>query len=57
MIYGEGVSPNKSRDSLIVWPRDMQKNIYLNLVYLDKTSEMSPIEDEFLASYSKQNFW
>ena len=27
-----------------------------NLVNLDKTSEMSPIKDEFLASYSKQNF-
>ena len=28
-----------------------------NLVNLEKTSEMSPIKDEFLASYSKQNFW
>ena len=27
-----------------------------NLVNLKKTSEMSPIKDEFLASYSKQNF-
>ena len=27
-----------------------------NLVNLDKTSEMSPIKDKFLASYSKQNF-
>ena len=27
-----------------------------NLVNLDKISEMSPIKDEFLASYSKQNF-
>ena len=27
-----------------------------NLVNLEKTSEMSPIKDEFLASYSKQNF-
>ena len=26
-----------------------------NLVNLEKTSEMSPIKDEFLASYSKQN--
>ena len=26
-----------------------------NLVNLKKTSEMSPIKDEFLASYSKQN--
>ena len=28
-----------------------------NLVNLEKTAEMSPIKDEFLASYSKQNFW
>ena len=27
-----------------------------NLVNLEKTSEMSPIKDEFLASYPKQNF-
>ena len=27
-----------------------------NLVNLKKTFEMSPIKDEFLASYSKQNF-
>ena len=27
-----------------------------NLVNLEKTSEMSPIKDKFLASYSKQNF-
>ena len=27
-----------------------------NLVNLEKTSEMSQIKDEFLASYSKQNF-
>ena len=27
-----------------------------NLVNLKKTSEMSQIKDEFLASYSKQNF-
>ena len=27
-----------------------------NLVNLKKTSEMSPIKDQFLASYSKQNF-
>ena len=27
-----------------------------NLVNLDKNSEMSPIKDELLASYSKQNF-
>ena len=27
-----------------------------NLVNLEKTSEMSPIKDEFLASYSQQNF-
>ena len=26
-----------------------------NLVNLEKTSEMSPIKDEFLASYSRQN--
>ena len=28
-----------------------------NLVNLEKTSEISPVRDEFLASYSKQNFW
>ena len=28
-----------------------------NLVNLEKTAEMSSIKDEFLASYSKQNFW
>ena len=27
-----------------------------NLVDLEKTFEMSPIKDEFLARYSKQNF-
>ena len=27
-----------------------------NLVNLEKTAEMSPIKDEFLASCSKQNF-
>ena len=44
--------------------RDLQKQALLpppltmgtgNLVNLEKTSEMSPIKDEFLASYSKQN--
>ena len=28
-----------------------------NLANLEKTFEMSPIKDEFLATYSKQNFW
>ena len=27
-----------------------------NLVNLEKTSEISPIKDEFLYSYSKENF-
>ena len=27
-----------------------------NLVNLEKTAEMSPVKDELLASYSKQNF-
>ena len=27
-----------------------------NAVNLEKTSEMSPIKDEFLASFSEQNF-
>ena len=27
-----------------------------NLANLEKTSEMSPIKEELLASYSKQNF-
>ena len=27
-----------------------------NLVNLEKIAEMSPIKDEFFASYSKQNF-
>ena len=48
-----------------MWSRDMQKEALLslrqamatgNLVNLEKTSEMSPIKDEILASYSKQNF-
>ena len=46
--------------------RDTQKEALLpppltmvtgNLANLEKTFEMSPINDEFLASYSKQNFW
>ena len=45
--------------------RDIQKKTLIpplltmatgNLVNLKKTSEMSQIKDEFLASYSKQNF-
>ena len=65
VIYGEGISPTESRDSLTMWSRDLQKQALLpppltmvtgNLVNLEKTSEMSPIKDEFLASYSKQNF-
>ena len=28
-----------------------------NVVHLEKNTEMSPIKDEFLAGYSKQNFW
>ena len=28
-----------------------------NLVNLEKTAEMSPVKDELLASYSKQNFF
>ena len=45
--------------------RDMQKEALLppplkvatgNLVNLEKSSEMSPIKDEFVASYSKQKF-
>ena len=28
-----------------------------NFVNLEKNAEMSQIKDEFLASYSKQNFW
>ena len=28
-----------------------------NLVNLEKTSKMSPIKDESLVSYSKQNLW
>ena len=52
--------------SLIMWPRDMQKQALSpplltvdtgNLVYVEKMSEMSPIKDQFLTSYSKQNFW
>ena len=47
-----------------MWSRDMQKialspppltMFTRNLVNLEKTSEMSPIKDEFLASYSRQN--
>ena len=65
VIYGEGISPTESRDSLIMWSRDLQKQALLpppltmvtgNLVNLEKTSEMSPIKDEYLTSYSKQNF-
>ena len=59
------MSPIESRESIIMWSYDMQKEALLpppltmasgNLVNLEKTSEMSPIKDEFLASYSKQNF-
>ena len=48
-----------------MWSRDMQKEALLsppltmatgNSVNLEKTSEMSPIKDEFLASFSEQNF-
>ena len=28
-----------------------------NIVNLETTAEMSQIKDNFLASYSKQNFW
>ena len=28
-----------------------------NIVNLETTTEMSQIKDNFLASYSKQNFW
>ena len=28
-----------------------------NLVNLEESAEMFPIKDEFLAGYSKQNFW
>ena len=65
VIYGEGISPTESRDSLTMWSRDLQKQALLpppltmvtgNLVNLEKTSEMSPIKDEYLTSYSKQNF-
>ena len=65
MIWDEGILPTESRDSLIIRSRDIQKEALLpppltmasgNLVNLEKTSEMSPIKDEFLASYSKQNF-
>ena len=56
------MSPIESRESIIMWSYDMQKEALLpppltmasgNLVNLEKTSEMSPIKDEFLASYSK----
>ena len=45
-----------------MWLRDMQIKSFIststeNFVNLEKTSEMAPIKDEFLASYSKQNFW
>ena len=65
VIYGEGISPTESRDSLTMWSRDLQKQALLpppltmvtgNLVNLEKTSEMSPIKDEYLTSYSRQNF-
>ena len=62
---GWGYLTTESSDSLIMWSRDMQKKTLVppplkmatgNLVNLKKTSEMSQIKDEFLASYSKQNF-
>ena len=28
-----------------------------NLVNLEQTCEVSPIKDQFVASYAKQNFW
>ena len=59
------MSPTESRDS---WSCDhviCKKALFLpllamvteNVVNLEKTSEISPIKDEFLAGYSKQNFW
>ena len=66
VIYGEGMSHTESRDSLIMWSRDMQKKALSlpplkmapgNVVNLEKSSEISPIKDEFLASSLKQNFW
>ena len=65
MIWDEGILPTESRDSLIIRSRDIQKEALLplpltmafgNIVNLKKTSEMSPIQNEFLASYSKQSF-
>ena len=59
MIYDEDISPTESSDLLIMRSHDMQKEVLLptpltmatrNLVNLRKTSEMSPIKDEFLPS-------
>ena len=41
------------KEALLLPPLTMATG---NLVNLEKTSEMSPIKDERLASYSKQNF-
>ena len=59
MIYDEDISPTESSDLWIMRSHDMQKEVLLptpltmatrNLVNLRKTSEMSPIKDEFLPS-------
>ena len=47
-------SRDLQKESLLPLPLTMATG---NLVNLEKISEMSPIKDEFLASYSKQNFW
>ena len=46
-----------------MWSHNMQQNPLFpplltgNLVNIEETSEMFPIKEEFLASYSKQIFW
>ena len=61
----KGISPTESLDSIdhvITWYANISfitifTGNLVYFVYLKKASEMFPIKDEFLASYSKQNFW
>ena len=49
-----------------MWSRNIQKEALSqplltmatgNVVNLEKTTEIPPVKDEFLGSYSKQNTW
>ena len=46
----------QSRDMQNIYISTSAKNDHWKLINLEKTSEMSPIKDELLANYLKQNF-